>query len=413
MVPDVSSATDPRRDRAADRRPGRAGAPRAAARGGHPHDRRGDRRGSRLHRRAERVDGRQHRGGGADGARRLPQARRRQPGRRPQHPARSDARGRLRVGPRRGPQRALDGRAAGGLPGRRAGGLAGARVVGGAGRGRRRHHGPVRRAGVRLHRRAVRLQCRRAHRRALDERPGPRALPGAAGSEPVGGSRSGRAHGGRRAGRLDRAVDADGGAAARGAGPGGARVPRVGHPPGRRGPAGRGGRRGRAALAAPRPRRGGDRPGTCSGCSTGGRPWSGRPAPGCGHARRTSGRPGPPPWRRRGGAGRSPRQRGAPRAAGRHRGPGRPRGPARPRARAVGRLRPATRERLEETLRSWLLHQGRRDAVAAELHVHAQTVRYRMGQLRELFGDTLDDPSVVLDLVVALAAPAAGEPTSP
>ena len=34
-------------------------------------------------------------------------------------------------------------------------------------------------------------------------------------------------------------------------------------------------------------------------------------------------------------------------------------------------LPPATRERLAETLRSWLLHQGRRDAVAAELHVHA------------------------------------------
>ncbi len=66
-------------------------------------------------------------------------------------------------------------------------------------------------------------------------------------------------------------------------------------------------------------------------------------------------------------------------------------------------LRPATRERLEETLRSWLLHQGRRDAVAAELHVHAQTVRYRMGQLRELYGDRLDDPSTVLDVLLALA----------
>jgi hypothetical protein len=66
-------------------------------------------------------------------------------------------------------------------------------------------------------------------------------------------------------------------------------------------------------------------------------------------------------------------------------------------------LRPATRERLEETLRSWLLHQGRRDAVAAELHVHAQTVRYRMGQVRELYGDELDDPARVLDLLLALS----------
>jgi len=66
-------------------------------------------------------------------------------------------------------------------------------------------------------------------------------------------------------------------------------------------------------------------------------------------------------------------------------------------------LRPATRERLEETLRSWLLHQGRRDAVAAELHVHAQTVRYRVGQVRELYGDQLDDPATVLDLLLALS----------
>jgi len=50
-----------------------------------------------------------------------------------------------------------------------------------------------------------------------------------------------------------------------------------------------------------------------------------------------------------------------------------------------------------------LLHQGRRDAVAAELHVHAQTVRLRMGQVRELYGDQLDDPATVLDLLLALS----------
>jgi hypothetical protein len=65
----------------------------------------------------------------------------------------------------------------------------------------------------------------------------------------------------------------------------------------------------------------------------------------------------------------------------------------------------ATRDRLAETLRSWLLHQGRRDEVAAELHVHAQTVRYRMGKVRELFGERLADPAVVRELVIALAAP--------
>lgn len=67
-------------------------------------------------------------------------------------------------------------------------------------------------------------------------------------------------------------------------------------------------------------------------------------------------------------------------------------------------LSPATQDRLTETLLSWLLHQGRRDDVAAELHVHAQTVRYRMGQVRELYGDRLGDPAVVRALVLALSA---------
>ena len=67
-------------------------------------------------------------------------------------------------------------------------------------------------------------------------------------------------------------------------------------------------------------------------------------------------------------------------------------------------LRPATADRLAETLLSWLLHQGRREDVAAALVVHPQTVRYRMGQLRELFGDRLKDPAQVAELVVALSA---------
>jgi hypothetical protein len=66
-------------------------------------------------------------------------------------------------------------------------------------------------------------------------------------------------------------------------------------------------------------------------------------------------------------------------------------------------LKPEVRRRLEETLRSWLLHHGRRQMVADDLFVHAQTVRYRMGQLRELFGDLLDDPQSVLLLTLALA----------
>lgn len=68
-------------------------------------------------------------------------------------------------------------------------------------------------------------------------------------------------------------------------------------------------------------------------------------------------------------------------------------------------LRPAAAERLLETLRAWLLLRGRRDEIAARLFVHPQTVRYRVGQLREIFGDSLDDPRVVLELTIALALP--------
>lgn len=73
-------------------------------------------------------------------------------------------------------------------------------------------------------------------------------------------------------------------------------------------------------------------------------------------------------------------------------------------------LRPAAAAKLTETLRAWLLLQGRRDSVAEALFVHPQTVRYRMGQLRDAFGDRLDDPEEVLALVVALALPSPGTP---
>ena len=66
-------------------------------------------------------------------------------------------------------------------------------------------------------------------------------------------------------------------------------------------------------------------------------------------------------------------------------------------------LSPASAARLTETLRSWLLHQGRREAVAADLHLHPQTVRYRMAQVRDRYGDRLGDPRTALELTVALA----------
>lgn len=65
-------------------------------------------------------------------------------------------------------------------------------------------------------------------------------------------------------------------------------------------------------------------------------------------------------------------------------------------------LTPASRAKLTETLRAWLLHHGRRDEIASALYVHPQTVRYRVGQLRELFDDRLTDPASILELIVAL-----------
>jgi hypothetical protein len=50
------------------------------------------------------------------------------------------------------------------------------------------------------------------------------------------------------------------------------------------------------------------------------------------------------------------------------------------------------RTRLAETLTAWLRHLGAHDAVARELHIHPQTVRYRLAQLRECYGCALDDP---------------------
>jgi hypothetical protein len=77
-------------------------------------------------------------------------------------------------------------------------------------------------------------------------------------------------------------------------------------------------------------------------------------------------------------------------------------------------LRESARDRLSETLTSWLMNMGNRKAVAEELHVHPQTVRYRLGRLRELFGSALDDPGTRAALLLALAwGPAMSEPDPP
>jgi hypothetical protein len=63
-----------------------------------------------------------------------------------------------------------------------------------------------------------------------------------------------------------------------------------------------------------------------------------------------------------------------------------------------------SRERLGSTLDAWLRHRGRTEAVATALHVHPQTVRYRLARLRELFGTRLDDPDGRFELELALRA---------
>lgn len=67
-------------------------------------------------------------------------------------------------------------------------------------------------------------------------------------------------------------------------------------------------------------------------------------------------------------------------------------------------LKRTQRARLAQTLLSWLSHQGERGKVAADLHIHPQTVGYRVGQLRDVFGDELDDPDVRFQLEMVLRA---------
>jgi hypothetical protein len=65
-------------------------------------------------------------------------------------------------------------------------------------------------------------------------------------------------------------------------------------------------------------------------------------------------------------------------------------------------LHAGERERLLQTLGAWLAHQRHTPAIAAQLHVHPQTVRYRIAKLRELLGDTLDGAQGRFELDLAL-----------
>jgi DNA-binding PucR family transcriptional regulator len=67
---------------------------------------------------------------------------------------------------------------------------------------------------------------------------------------------------------------------------------------------------------------------------------------------------------------------------------------------------PSSRARLLETLAAWLDQHGNVPQVAEALQVHPQTVRYRLTQLREVFGEQLEDPDARFELALAVRAQA-------
>jgi PucR C-terminal helix-turn-helix domain len=79
---------------------------------------------------------------------------------------------------------------------------------------------------------------------------------------------------------------------------------------------------------------------------------------------------------------------------------------------ALDELTPKARARMRETALAHLRHDGNAVAMAAAMHVHPQTARYRIARLRELLGDQLDDPDARFELQLALRAAALGEPVA-
>ncbi len=75
---------------------------------------------------------------------------------------------------------------------------------------------------------------------------------------------------------------------------------------------------------------------------------------------------------------------------------------ARDRLAPLDALAAGERDRLTHTLAAWLAHQRHTPQIAEQLHVHPQTVRYRMAKLRELLGEALDTPRGRFELTLAL-----------
>jgi hypothetical protein len=65
---------------------------------------------------------------------------------------------------------------------------------------------------------------------------------------------------------------------------------------------------------------------------------------------------------------------------------------------------PTRSRRLAETLLAWLETRGGAPEIAERLGVHPQTVRYRLRQIKELWGDEVEDPDRRFELKMVLRA---------
>ena len=125
------------------------------------------------------------------------------------------------------------------------------------------------------------------------------------------------------------------------------------------------------------------------------------PRPGSGRPHRGRPRPGPPDGNRAGDVADPVENSGAARRDRRPRPV--PRGAQRPSVAGPGRLRPgAPRRPWSITLERYLQRFGDVRAAADDLHIHPNTLRYRIRRAEEILGMSLEDPDSRLLLQIQL-----------
>ncbi|MBW8482115.1 helix-turn-helix domain-containing protein [Actinomadura parmotrematis] len=67
-------------------------------------------------------------------------------------------------------------------------------------------------------------------------------------------------------------------------------------------------------------------------------------------------------------------------------------------------MTPGQQDRITETLRTWLVTRGTAAEIARHLHIHPQTVRYRMRRIEQALGDRLGDPEARFGIEAVLRA---------